>query len=302
MACAARTRALSLSHTHTHTHIQTYTLGLPASCRSLVTSGLLVGSCTSVCARALRCLCLCRSCSVLGPRRHLSLPHAPSVRAIRPPPPSPPPVRRPLRQGMITLSPPEAAPQSIRRSPTAPDASVLQCGWHIRWSDPLSELLYLQAAAGVRYLFWLLLPVYAWLARSDAAPYEREHGLSWWAVGVVAFTVVYHAVKYIVAATTHHHHRELSSVALKCLGFSIFVVLLAVTLFDGDKIAQARSPPLAKPHSACPPSPADAGRHQQTKLGGSAWPACLPAWPVCLPACLACLPACLPGLPACPTD
>jgi hypothetical protein len=145
------------------------------------------------------------------------------------------------RMGMIKLDPePENGdPVLILGNPEGPDASMLQSGWHIRRTSPDSELIKLQIKIAIKYIFWLMMPIYTFLRRRQYDPYDYLHDMSWWAVATVLYTVLYKVLKYVSQWMADVHRSVLPDMALKCLGLIIFIILIFRCIFNSDTFLQA---------------------------------------------------------------
>ena len=140
--------------------------------------------------------------------------------------------------GMIALEPDEHDPAFIVRKPEGPDASVLQCGWHIRRATPGSEHLRLQGMAAIKALFWILVPLYAIGQRGLHHPYDCLHDVSWWALAVAAYTCIYFVLRWLAQRYANRHRSWIPSISLKFLGFLVFVLVFFIVFMDLSKAAQ----------------------------------------------------------------
>jgi hypothetical protein len=140
------------------------------------------------------------------------------------------------RAGVISLLPNEQKPTAVTVASEQLGTALLRVDHTGLESSRYGELACLLGRLTLRSAFWLVLPLGALLQRVPYPPYDRKHVLSYWAVTLVGFHLLYYSCKYLLAKAGPK--AVLHAFALKALASVIFVVLWIAVLVDAEAIGQ----------------------------------------------------------------
>jgi hypothetical protein len=122
--------------------------------------------------------------------------------------------------------------KTIERNKLGPDASLLAQGYHLRYTNPLGELLKKMVLRTVSYGAWLILAPYIMLRKQQYPPYDYAWEFSSIALFAALFFLTYEILKGFAKPS------YLSNFALKGLGTLVFVILVIPVCFNFSNLTQ----------------------------------------------------------------